>query len=265
MQKWQTLVCHFWLNYVIIYDKILQGEGEFMHNGFLKGIKHGLPVCFGYFSVSMAFGIFAVLEGIPVWAAIMISLLNLTSAGQFAGMNIIVAHGTMIELAVTSLIINARYFLMSLSVSQKLSEKVTLLQRFAVAFGITDEIFAISVQRDKNLSFAYMSGLILTPLLGWVGGTTVGALATSFMPEIVSEAMGISLYAMFIAIVIPPARDDKKVMSAVLFACILSILFNFLPLLSNIGSGWVVIIITVIISSIWAILFPVEVMEVDNE
>lgn len=245
--------------------KYCENEGEFMHNDFMKGIKHGLPVCFGYFSVSMAFGISAVLEGIPVWAAIMISLLNLTSAGQFAGMNIIVAHGAMLELAVTSLIINIRYFLMSLSVSQKLSEKVTLLQRFAISFGITDEIFAISVQRDKNLSAAYMSGLILTPLLGWVGGTTAGALATSFMPQILSEAMGIALYAMFIAIVIPPAREDKKIMSAVLFACILSLLFKFLPFLSKIGSGWVIIIITVVISSIWAILFPVNVKEADND
>lgn len=232
-----------------------------MHSDFLKGIKHGLPVCFGYFSVSMAFGISAVLEGVPVWAAIMISLLNLTSAGQFAGMNIIVAHGAMLELAVTSFIINIRYFLMSLSVSQKLSDKVSLLQRFAIAFGITDEIFAISVQRDKSLSATYMAGLILTSLLGWVGGTTVGALATSFMPQIVSEAMGIALYAMFIAIVIPPARGDKNIMTSIIFACALSLLFKILPVLNKIGSGWVIIIITVVISTLWAMLFPIDIKE----
>ena len=227
----------------------------------MKGIRHGLPVCFGYFSVSMAFGITAVLEGMPVWSVILISLLNLTSAGQFAGTNIIVAHGTMMELAITSLIINMRYFLMSLSVSQKIDKKVTLLQRMAIAFGITDEIFAISVQRDKKLSAVYMAGLILTPLLGWVGGTTVGAVATSFMPAIVSEAMGIALYAMFIAIVMPPARADKKVLLAVVLSVILSLIFNYVPIFKGLGSGWIIIIITVIISSLFATLFPVNVKE----
>lgn len=232
-----------------------------MQKEFMKGIKHGLPVCFGYFSVSMAFGITAVLEGMPVWSVILISLLNLTSAGQFAGTNIIVAHGTMMELAITSLIINMRYFLMSLSVSQKIDKKVPLLQRMAIAFGITDEIFAISVQRDKKLSAVYMAGLILTPLLGWVGGTTVGAVATSFMPKIVSEAMGIALYAMFIAIVMPPARADKKVLLAVVLSVILSLVFNYVPIFKGLGSGWIIIIITVIISSLFATLFPVNVKE----
>ena len=234
------------------------------HNDFIKGVKHGLPVCFGYFSVSMAFGITAVLEGMPVWAVIMISLLNLTSAGQFAGTNIIVAHGTMAELAVTSLIINIRYFLMSLSVSQKIENKVSLLQRFAIAFGITDEIFAISVQRNKPLTALYMSGLILTPLVGWVGGTAVGAMATSFMPKILSEAMGIALYAMFIAIVIPPARADNNVLTAVVFSVVLSLIFSFIPYLNKLGSGWVIIIITVVISAIWATLFPVVTKEDDG-
>ena len=236
-----------------------------MQNDFMKGIKHGLPVCFGYFSVSMAFGITAVLEGMPIWSVILISLLNLTSAGQFAGTNIIVAHGTMMELAITSLIINMRYFLMSLSVSQKIEKKVTLLQRMAIAFGITDEIFAISVQRDKKLSAVYMAGLILTPLLGWVGGTTVGAVATSFMPTIVSEAMGIALYAMFIAIVMPPARADKRVLLAVVLSVILSLILNYVPVFKGMGSGWIIIIITMVISSLFATLFPLDIKEDDYE
>ncbi len=240
-------------------------EGTYLQNDFIKGIKHGLPVCFGYFSVSMAFGITAVLEGMPIWSVILISLLNLTSAGQFAGTNIIVAHGTMMELAITSLIINMRYFLMSLSVSQKMEKKVTLLQRMAIAFGITDEIFAISVQRDKKLSAVYMAGLILTPIIGWVGGTTVGAVATSFMPAIVSEAMGIALYAMFIAIVMPPARADKKVLLAVVLSVVLSLIFNYLPVFKGLGSGWIIIIITLIVSSLFATVFPIDIKEDEYE
>ena len=236
-----------------------------MKNDFLLGIKHGLPVCFGYFSVSMAFGITAVLEGMPVWSVILISLLNLTSAGQFAGTNIIIAHGTMMELAITSLIINMRYFLMSLSVSQKMNKSVTLLQRMAIAFGITDEIFAISVQRNKKLSASYMAGLILTPLIGWVGGTTVGAVATSIMPTIVSQAMGISLYAMFIAIVMPPARNDNKVLFAVILSVILSLIFNYIPVFKGLGSGWIIIIITLIVSTLFATLFPLEIKEEEYE
>ena len=236
-----------------------------MKNEFLMGIKHGLPVCFGYFSVSMAFGITAVLEGMPIWSVIIISLLNLTSAGQFAGTNIIIAHGTMMELAITSLIINMRYFLMSLSVSQKMNKSVTLLQRMAIAFGITDEIFAISVQRNKKLSAAYMAGLILAPLIGWVGGTTVGAVATSFMPTIVSQAMGISLYAMFIAIVMPPARNDNRVLLAVILSVILSLIFNYIPVFKGLGNGWIIIIITLIVSTLFATLFPLEIKEEEYE
>ena len=254
------------MNYLMLCVKILQ-ERRFMMlvNDFIKGAKHGLPVCFGYFSVSMAFGITAVLEGMPVWAVIMISLLNLTSAGQFAGTNILVAHGTMAELALTSLIINIRYFLMSLSVSQKIDSKVSLLQRFAISFGITDEIFAISVQRNKPLTASYMAGLILTPLVGWVGGTATGALATSFMPAILSEAMGIALYAMFIAIVMPQARADKNVLFAVICSVALSLLFIYLPQLKIIGNGWTIIIITIIVSGLFATLFPIKQEEISYE
>ena len=119
---------------------------------FKAGIKSGIPICLGYFSVSMAFGLTAVKSGLPVWAAVIISLTNLTSAGQFAGVNILLAQGTMIELAFTTLIINIRYFLMSLSVSQKVSSKMKLRERFAVAFGITDEIFGVSIGKKKELT-----------------------------------------------------------------------------------------------------------------
>jgi len=187
-------------------------------NEFINGIKDGIPICLGYFSVSMAFGIAAVKGGIPSWAAILTSLTNVTSAGQFAGINIMLALGGFIELAITTLIINMRYFLMSLSVSQKVDSSMKLWQRFLVSFGITDEIFAVSMRRQRPLTAIYMTGLIITPVLGWTLGTAAGALATSVMPPSLSSAMGIALYGMFIAIVIPPARDNFKVLTAVLSA-----------------------------------------------
>ena len=234
-------------------------------NEFLQGIKDGFPICMGYFSVSMAFGLTAVLSGLPVWSAIMMSLSNLTSAGQFAGANILVENGTFIELVITTLIINIRYFLMSLSISQKVNPNLTIKERLAISFGITDEVFAVSMQRKTSLSSIYMAGLIITPVIGWTAGTTVGAIASQFMPQILTSSMGIALYGMFIAIIIPPARENKNVSYAIIFSVILSIVFEYLPLLSKISDGWSIIIITVLVSALAATFFPVKQKTVEED
>lgn len=238
--------------------KLQEKVQKMKRNEFINGIKDGIPICLGYFSVSMAFGIAAVKGGIPVWAAILTSLSNVTSAGQFAGVNIILAGGMLLELAVTTLIINMRYFLMSLSVSQKVDRSMKLWQRFLVSFGITDEIFAVSMRHPRELTAAYMAGLIITPVLGWTGGTAAGAAATSVMPASLSAAMGIALYGMFIAIVIPPAREKKSVLTAVLLSVAVSLLFSVVPLLKMLSAGWTVIIITVLVSAFCATIFPIE-------
>lgn len=232
---------------------------------FKEGIRDGIPICLGYISVSVAFGMTAVLSGIPVWAAVLISLTNVTSAGQFAGTNLLVAQGTYLELALTTLIINIRYFLMSLSVSQRVEQRMGIGKRLAVAFGITDEIFAASMQRKKRLSASYMAGLILTPVLGWTGGTLIGATATSLMPPILSAALGIALYGMFIAIIIPPARVHKSVLYAVLLAVALSCLFYWMPGLKKLSGGWSIIIITVAVSALMAWKFPVSTEDEEDE
>lgn len=232
---------------------------------FLQGIKDGFPICLGYFSVSMAFGLRAVLSGMPVWSAVAISLFNLTSAGQFAGLNILVAQGTMVELALTTLIINLRYFLMSLSVSQKVHSGMKMLHRLAVSYGITDEIFAVSMQYKSDLTGAYMAGLIFTPVLGWTGGTLFGAVAASFMPAALTNAMGIALYGMFIAIIIPPAREQKSVLVTVVMTIVASLGFTYLPMLKNLSGGWAIIVITLLVSGIAAYLFPIDVAAEDAD
>lgn len=229
-----------------------------MSSEFKRGIRDGFPICLGYFSVSMAFGLTAVKAGFPVWAAVLISLSNVTSAGQFAGINLMAVNGSMIELIVTTAVINIRYFLMSLSVSQKLDRNFNTPKRMIAAFGMTDEVFAVSMQRREDLTFRYMAGLILTPVLGWTIGTLVGAVATSLLPPAVSNAMGIALYGMFIAIIIPPAREHKNVLFAVVLAIIASVAFTYLPGLSRISGGWSIIIITVVVSAVAAFLFPVK-------
>lgn len=225
---------------------------------FLEGIRDGLPICMGYFSVSMAFGLTAVLSGVPIWAAVMVSITNLTSAGQFAGMNLIAAQGALVEIGLTTFIINLRYFLMSISLSQKVEQKMTMKERLAVSFGITDEIFAVSMQRDREVTSAYMAGLIITPVLGWTSGTFVGAAATSFMPEVLSNALGIALYGMFIAVIVPPAREHKNVLFAVVLAIAASVACTYLPGIKNLSGGWTIILITLLVGAVAAWLFPVE-------
>ena len=225
---------------------------------FFEGIRDGIPICLGYFSVSLAIGLSAVLAGMPLWSTVLISLTNLTSAGQVAGINLLVANASLVELALTTLIINIRYFLMSLSVSQKVESRMTLKERMLVSFGITDEIFAVSMQRRGELTSLYMLGLILTPLIGWTGGTLVGAVASSFMPAQITSALGIALYGMFIAIIIPPAREHKNVLVTVVLAILASLAFTYLPLLKKLSGGWSIIVITIAVSALAAWLFPVK-------
>lgn len=225
---------------------------------FKEGMKNGFPICLGYISVSMAFGLSAAKMGIPVWTAVLMSLTNLTSAGQFAGTTLLATDGTYLELIASMLIINIRYFLMSLSVSQKVDDEFSIGKRLIASFGITDEVFAVSTQRKGKLSFSYMLGLISTPILGWTMGTLLGAALTSLLPEALSDAMGIALYGMFIAIIVPPARDHKNILFAVLLAIAASYGFTYLPGLNKISGGWTVILITILVSAIAAICFPVE-------
>ena len=232
---------------------------------FLEGIRDGIPICLGYFSVSMAFGLTAVLSGVPVWAAVVISLTNLTSAGQFAGMNLLAAQGFLVEIGFTTLIINLRYFLMSISVSQKVEMGMTMKERLAVSFGITDEMFAVSMQRTKELTSAYLAGLIILPVVGWTGGTFVGAVATSFMPEALSNALGIALYGMFIAVIVPPAREHKNVLFTVVAAIAASVACTYLPVIKNLSGGWRIILITIAVCLLAAWLFPVEEKEGEQD
>ena len=228
---------------------------------FRQGLKHGLPICLGYFPVSFAYGMSVVLSGMPAGAAVLISLTKLTSAGQFAGSSLMLAGGSYLEIALTTVIINIRYFLMSLALSQKVDEKMTGVQRLLVSFGITDEIFAVSMQNEGKLTASYLAGLILTPMIGWTGGTLAGGILTSFLPTIVTNALCIALYGMFIAVIIPPARKKKPVLFTVLFAVLLSCCFNYFPVFSGLSGGWGIIVITLVVSAVAAVLFPIEVEE----
>ena len=208
---------------------------------FLKGARLGMPIALGYIPVSFSFGMLAVQNGIPAWAAIVISMTNLTSAGQFAGMNIISAAGGMWEMAITTFVINLRYMLMSLSLSQKIG-KMSLARRLITAFGITDEVFAVASTTPIAITFPFMLGTVL------------GAFINNLLPTSLADAMGITLYAMFIAIIIPASMRDKNVLFVLIAAVILScVLYFALPFIS---SGWAVIITAVLASAFGATFFP---------
>ena len=227
-------------------------------NSFKKGLKDGLPICIGYFPVSFAFGIFAVENGLTILQAFLISLTNLTSAGQLAAVPIIAGGGTLVELAVSQLVINSRYSLMSVSLGQKLSSKVKLFEKMAIAFGNTDEIFAISVSNDCEVGSKYMYGLIALPVLGWTSGTLLGAIAGNVLPPIISAALGVAIYGMFIAIVVPVAKKEKATALCVLLSIALSCAFKYVPFLQNVPSGFVVIICAVASSVIFALVAPIK-------
>ncbi len=198
----------------------------------------------------------AVKSGLSILAAAAISVTNLTSAGQAAGVSIIAAGGTLIEMALTQLVINIRYSLMAISLSQKLDGTFTSGRRLIAAYGITDEIFGVASSQKGKITASYMYGLIFISFLGWTIGTILGASAGQLLPEAVTNAMGIVLYGMFLAIIIPPSRKSRKILTVVVIAAAISILFKYL--ITEVSGGFAVIISAVAASAAGALLFPVS-------
>ena len=232
---------------------------------FIRGLYGGIPICLGYLSVSFAFGIFAVESGLTVLQAVLLSMCCVTSAGQLAAVPIIAGGGGLVELAVSQLVINMRYSLMSISLSQKFDTAVNTLDRFAIAFVNTDEVFAVACGKEKPVCRAYMYGLILPPFLGWTLGTLLGAAAGNVLPPVVISALGIAIYGMFVAIVIPVVKTERATALCVLVSVVMSCLFHYLPVLKEVQSGFVIIICAVSASALFAIVAPIPDGEVSTD
>ena len=238
------------------HGNVQNNSGEFA-----CGIKDGIPIALGYFAVSFSLGITMVAAGITAAEGTVMSLTNLTSAGEFAGVRVIAAGGTIVEMILTQLIINLRYSLMSLSLTQKLDENVKFWQKLIIAFGNTDEIFAVAMNHQKSLTLRYMVGLQILPIVGWSSGTLLGIVACNLLPGKVSVAMSVMLYGMFIAIVVPAAKKSKAVLAVSGAAIMLSCLFRYVPGLNAVSEGISIIICTVAAAVLGAILFPVKMSE----
>ncbi len=222
------------------------------------GLLDGLPIALGYLSVSFTFGITAVGMGLSPITAILISMTNLTSAGQLAGAGVIFAGGGFAEMALTQLVINIRYSLMSLSLSQKLSARFTIPHRLISSFGVTDEIFAVASGKEGEIEPRYMYGLITLPYIFWAAGTALGAVFGEILPENIKSALGIAIYVMFTAIVIPPVKKSLGVLTVVIAAAGISCAIRYIPIFSGISSGISVIICAVISAALGALLFKRE-------
>lgn len=223
-----------------------------------KGLRDGIPIALGYFAVSFAFGILAVDSGCTVLEAVLISFTNLTSAGQFAGLTVIAQAGTLLEMAVTQLVINSRYMLMSIAMSQKVDADFHGIWRWLLGYGITDEIFAAAIQTDGTIKRSYFGSLIILPVIGWTAGTFLGAFLGNILPVMLTNALGVALYGMFIAVVVPKAREDFHVLFAVLIAVAISMALKYIPVFSFISGGFGIIICAVAASAVGALVFPVK-------
>ncbi len=227
-------------------------------NDFIEGSRLSIPIALGYFPVSFTFGLMAVRGGIPVWIVILISMTNLTSAGQFAGTNLILAGAGLPEIAVTTFVINIRYMLMSLSLSQRLTAGMSNLKRWIMAFGVTDETFTVSAMQKREISFSFMMGLEVFPYIGWAAGTAAGAVICTLLSDDLQNSMGIALYSMFIALVIPAGKKSKAALVVTGSAILISTLIKWIPIFSYISGGWRIIIATVIACTLGAACFPME-------
>ena len=219
---------------------------------FKSGMADGIPICLGYFAVSFTFGIMALNYGLTPWQSVVMSLTNVTSAGQFAGLSIITAGAPFAQL-----IINLRYCLMSCSLSQKLNKKTPFYHRLLIGYGITDEIFGVSVCKPGPLNPWYCYGLFLLAVPGWTLGTAAGAVFGRLLPVRALSALGVALYGMFLAIVIPPAKTNKVLAGVTAVSMALSLLFFLVPTLNRVSAGFKLIILTVAIAGAAAALFPV--------
>lgn len=223
-----------------------------------NGVQDGIPIALGYFAVSFTFGIVAKKAGLTPFQAVFMSGTNLTSAGQFGALALIGASAPYLEMALTQLIINLRYCLMSCSLSQKLETAAGWPHRFLVAFGITDEIFGVSVCRAGKLNPYYNYGLMSVSIPGWMLGTFCGVVSGGILPARIISALSIALYGMFIAVIVPPAKGSKLLTGIIVLSMLLSLLFAQLPILREISQGFKIIILTVLIAGVAALLFPVK-------
>ncbi len=225
---------------------------------FSKGMRDGIPIALGYFAVAFTLGIAAKNAGFTPLQAMIVSLTNNASAGEFAGFTLISQGATYAELAIMIIVANARYLLMSCALSQKLSPDTPLIHRFLIGYDVTDEIFGICINAPGKLNPCYAYGAISIAIPGWALGTYLGVFMGNILPDNLVSALSVGLYGMFIAIIIPPASKNKILAVLIMISMLISFLFDKISFVASIPSGTRIIILTIVLSSLAAILFPIK-------
>ena len=227
-----------------------------MSRQFKKGARDAVPVAMGYLAVSFTLGLVARRAGLSAGEAAFASLITNTSAGQFAGFTAIAAGSSLLETALTQAVVNLRYVLMSSGLTQKVRREASLPERLLIAFDVTDELFALGVSGEGPLEPAYYYGMMAATIPCWALGTWLGALGGALLPPLVLAAASVALYAMFIAVIAPPARKDNRVLTLCVIAMALSALLRFLPFFAGLSGGLRVMLAALSVSGIAAFLFP---------
>ena len=221
-----------------------------------RGLAAGIPIALGYMSVSFTFGIMAVSYGLAWWQALIISMTTVTSAGQFAGIGIMIHPGQYFQMLISQITINIRYSFMSISVGQKADSRFKGFSRWILGFMMTDEIFAVATQ-EESVSRSFFAGLATLPYIGWALGTLFGSILGSILPERLMSALSLAIYGMFVAIVVPEMKKSRPVVLVVILAILLSCMFYYVPFLSTISSGITITVVAVAAAVIASLLFPV--------
>ncbi len=223
---------------------------------FRRGLRDGIPISLGYFAVSFSLGILAKRAGLLPFQGFLASLLCNASAGEYAAFTVIAENGAYVEIALATLVANARYFLMSAAFAQRLDPQMPFFHRFLLAFDMTDEIFGVSIAKEGLLNPWYTYGAVVAALPGWSVGTMLGIIAGSFLPARAVSALSVALYGMFFAVIIPPARKSRVIAGLIAVCFLLSYVCSVLPWVGALSDGTRTIILTVVLSSLAALLFP---------
>ena len=232
---------------------------------FMEGVHDGVPIALGYFVVAFTLGILAKTAGLSAWQGFVTSAVNIASAGEYAGFTVIAAQAPYLEIAVLTLVANARYFLMAAALAQRFAPDTPLLHRLAVSFGVTDEVFGITVARGGMVQPYYNYGALAISVPAWSAGTSAGILAGGILPAAAVSALSVALYGMFVWVSLPPAKKSRPIAGMVLASFLLSLAATYAPLTSELSGGTRTIILTLLIAGVGAALFPVHEEPEEND
>ena len=232
---------------------------------FMEGVHDGVPIALGYFVVAFTLGILAKTAGLSAWQGFVTSAVNIASAGEYAGFTVIAAQAPYLEIAMLTLVANARYFLMAAALAQRFAPDTPLLHRLAVSFGVTDEVFGITVARGGMVQPYYNYGALAISVPAWSAGTSAGILAGGILPAAAVSALSVALYGMFVWVILPPAKKSRPIAGMVLASFLLSLAATYAPLTSELSGGTRTIILTLLIAGVGAALFPVHEEQEEND